>query len=76
MFDFRDRSGSMDGNMGSTCARCRVKIDCCANKREECECNKVTLDKSESEFIQMLFDDCLCNACLIELKKEYQRIRI
>lgn len=66
----------MEGSSGKTCARCNETINCLANDVDSCECKKVILTNIEREFIDLLFKNCLCNACLIELQNELKKITI
>ncbi len=66
----------MDASKTKACARCKVQITCCVNDIDTCDCTKVPMEKEEHEFIKLLFHDCLCNDCLMDLKKEYQLVKI
>ncbi|RYF41470.1 MAG: hypothetical protein EOO38_20675 [Cytophagaceae bacterium] len=56
-----------------SCNRCSKPIECKANTYTQCQCSKVTLSISETEYISELYDGCLCADCLVALKNEYQK---
>lgn len=56
-----------------TCNRCSNLIECKANTYTQCQCSKISLTISETEYISELHDGCLCADCLTELKAAYQK---
>ncbi|MDA9554772.1 cysteine-rich CWC family protein [Pelobium sp.] len=56
-----------------SCERCKAKIECKANHYTECQCTQLQLNLNEAQYISELFDGCLCAACLLVLKQEYQQ---
>ena len=51
------------------CPRCGDSFDCMHNKIENCHCVSVVLTQKQRTFIQQNYNDCLCNKCLLEIKK-------
>jgi hypothetical protein len=58
----------------TSCLRCNGKFVCQAGNIHACDCTKVTLSNKEQTYIQEKYNNCLCNTCLIELKKEFNLI--
>jgi len=55
----------------SQCPRCSKKFECKPNDISSCNCSKIVLSAEEYRFISSKFQICVCNACLVELKDEY-----
>jgi hypothetical protein len=53
------------------CARCDNVFECKAGTIAQCQCYAVKLTLEERIYIEEKFADCLCSACLQELKNEY-----
>ena len=51
------------------CPRCNSKFECKPGNVTQCQCFSVVLTLDEQVFIKELYEDCLCVACLKELKK-------
>ncbi|HEX8376415.1 MAG TPA: cysteine-rich CWC family protein [Pedobacter sp.] len=56
------------------CERCKSRIECKANAYTKCQCSSVKLDLNEVQYVSENFDGCLCAACLLALKDEYQNL--
>ena len=56
------------------CPRCGNGFMCKPNNIGSCDCAAISISKEEQEFIASRFLDCVCNACLKELKYEYYLI--
>lgn len=54
------------------CPRCHEAFECKAGSITICQCTGIKLTREESDFINSLFDDCLCIECLKVLKSVYQ----
>lgn len=54
------------------CERCHSAFECKANAITKCQCSRVQLTLNETQYISELYDGCLCAACLMALKSEYQ----
>lgn len=50
------------------CPKCNNVFICTPHDILNCKCSTITLQKSESEYIKDLFNDCLCIHCLLEIK--------
>lgn len=46
------------------CPRCRKEFICKANRIQQCDCIGVHLSQETMEYIRILYDECLCVACL------------
>lgn len=55
-----------------TCDRCGAYMECRANTYNRCSCSTVQLTINETQYISEQYDNCLCCACLEELKEEYK----
>jgi len=53
------------------CPRCGAAFICRPGDIGNCSCNQIQISKPEYDYISAKFSDCLCNACLEEMKKEY-----
>lgn len=53
--------------------RCKTPFACKPEAIHECDCRIVQLNFEETQFISKQFKDCVCNACLLELKAIYQQ---
>jgi hypothetical protein len=54
-----------------SCPRCRAAFECKVGSILLCQCSAVRLDDEERAYLRQGFNDCLCAACMEELKKEY-----
>ena len=50
------------------CPRCHSTFECKAGNILLCQCNTLILSEREKEYLSNNYDDCLCAACLNELK--------
>lgn len=55
----------------ANCPRCKQVFVCKPENISECDCTKIPLSTEEYRFISSQYTVCLCNACLKDLKKEY-----
>jgi hypothetical protein len=51
------------------CPRCRGAFECKVGDITQCQCFGVGLTPEEKTFLEERYDDCLCRACLMELKQ-------
>lgn len=58
-----------------SCERCKSLFECKANSSTYCQCTQLDLSLEESEYISLLYDNCLCLRCLTVLKEKYQIIK-
>jgi hypothetical protein len=54
-----------------SCPRCGGAFICKPNNIGSCACGAISISAEEQTYISSRFLDCLCNACLRELKYEY-----
>ena len=54
------------------CPRCNSTFECKAGNILLCQCNKVNLSEREKEYLSNNYNDCLCAACMEEIKKILQ----
>ncbi|MBN9299612.1 MAG: cysteine-rich CWC family protein [Filimonas sp.] len=53
------------------CPRCQKTFECKVGDITHCQCYGLTFTDEEKKFIEERFNDCLCVACLYELKNKY-----
>lgn len=53
------------------CIRCGAAFVCRPADISHCDCTGIALSAEETRFISVQFRDCVCNACLLELKRQY-----
>lgn len=52
-----------------TCPRCGRLFECKLNNPLHCQCAGVTLSERQLNYIQEIYEDCLCVHCLNALKE-------
>jgi hypothetical protein len=55
----------------SACERCQKLFICNPTNIAECDCSKIHLSGEEIAYVAKYYSNCVCNACLIALKKEF-----
>lgn len=55
------------------CPRCQGGFECKVGSIQLCQCATVRLSQEERDFISTQYADCLCAACLKEMKAEHHR---
>ncbi|WP_455376044.1 cysteine-rich CWC family protein [Kaarinaea lacus] len=55
------------------CPRCRSAFECKSGSILLCQCQSITLSEQELDFISAGYDDCLCQSCLVELRREFNQ---
>ncbi len=50
------------------CSRCGALFECKAGSITQCQCFTVSLTETERHYIARHFTDCLCAACLQQVK--------
>lgn len=55
------------------CPRCENPFECKVGSIVLCQCTTVTLTEAERGFMSSNFNDCLCAACMKEMKAEYHQ---
>lgn len=53
------------------CPRCNQSFECKVGDINHCHCSNITFTLAEKAFIEERYSDCLCNACLKDLKNKY-----
>jgi hypothetical protein len=57
------------------CPHCNTCFECKMGSITLCQCTTVELDKEESGYINLKYDDCLCAQCMKALKAEYRNLK-
>lgn len=60
----------MRNNDKKLCTRCQTTFECLVESIHLCQCSAVELSDSEQEYINSQYADCLCAACIMDLKNE------
>ena len=55
------------------CPRCTATFECKVGNITQCQCSNIILKGEEQTYISTLYDDCLCAACIIAVRSEYNR---
>jgi hypothetical protein len=50
------------------CPRCHSLFECKVGSILLCQCNKVVLDERAQAYLNKNYNDCLCAACMEEIK--------
>ena len=58
--------------MKKKCPRCKSSFECNDTNIEKCQCRSINLSDQAYQFISVNYTDCLCLACLQQIKKERQ----
>ncbi|WP_394803186.1 cysteine-rich CWC family protein [Membranihabitans marinus] len=58
----------MKQNKESYCPRCLLPFECRVDNISLCHCNAIILTHEEKQYIAKLYQGCLCNKCILELK--------
>ena len=53
------------------CPRCNELFECKPDNITQCQCFGFSFTNEEKLFIEKNYSDCLCSACLTELKNEF-----
>ena len=53
------------------CPRCLDTFECKTGSINLCQCNLIALTDEHHEYILSQFNDCLCTACLTELRRKF-----
>ncbi|WP_128153324.1 MULTISPECIES: cysteine-rich CWC family protein [Apibacter] len=53
------------------CPKCNKPFECKVGSPELCQCSRIQLNHDERDYIQKLYEDCLCISCLHDLKAHY-----
>ena len=55
------------------CPLCNNRFECKAGSILLCQCIKIEMGEQERNFITEQYQDCLCAACLKEIKADFHR---
>jgi hypothetical protein len=55
------------------CPRCAVAFECKVGNITQCQCSNINLKVKEQLYIGSLYQDCLCAACIVAVRTEYNR---
>ncbi|WP_126243750.1 cysteine-rich CWC family protein [Chitinophaga rhizosphaerae] len=55
------------------CPKCNASFECKVGSILLCQCTAVTLSQDERDFIAAQYADCLCAACLKDMKSSYHQ---
>lgn len=58
------------------CPRCKGSFECKVGSILDCQCTKVKLVDEERDWLKEKFDDCLCLACMREMKSDYRNEKL
>lgn len=61
----------MPQHEAKACPRCGSAFECKAGDIAQCQCYSIQLSLEERAFIEDRYKDCLCAACLLQLKNRY-----
>jgi len=53
------------------CPRCSNAFECKVGDISHCQCNSIVLSAEERAFAEDRYKDCLCAACLSDLRNRY-----
>jgi hypothetical protein len=53
------------------CPRCSKPFECKVGNITQCQCYGVQLAVEERAYIDSLFTDCVCRACLLQMKNDF-----
>ena len=53
------------------CSRCGSSFECKVGDIANCQCVGIQLTLEERAFIEERYDECLCIACLLQIKQRY-----
>ncbi|WP_420149120.1 cysteine-rich CWC family protein [Spirosoma sp.] len=55
----------------TACPRCQRRFECRVGSINLCQCQAVTLTEAQRQYVNSLYQGCLCANCLRELRTEY-----
>ncbi|RYD90064.1 MAG: hypothetical protein EOP54_24565 [Sphingobacteriales bacterium] len=53
------------------CPRCQAPFECKVGSINLCQCSGIRLTPEETEFMNANYTDCLCAACIKQVKADY-----
>lgn len=61
----------MQKHEAKACPRCGNAFECKAGDITQCQCYGIPMSLEERAFLEGRYRECLCAACLLELKNRY-----
>jgi len=65
----------MEVNTTKTCPRCKKIFECKHEDITHCQCTNIKLTKNELAMIKKTYNDCICCACLADLKGRFRKFK-
>jgi hypothetical protein len=62
---------AMNSHEQKYCPRCNALIECKVGSILLCQCAAVELTDAERDYLNRLYDDCLCAKCMAEIRSEF-----
>lgn len=56
------------------CPRCKKGFECKSGSVLLCQCSEIEMTSEQLEYTNTKYDDCLCLACLKELRTEFNAL--
>jgi len=53
------------------CPRCSKVFECKVGNITQCQCYGIQLSLEERAYVESLFSDCVCAACLLQMKNDF-----
>ncbi|PSK95017.1 cysteine-rich CWC family protein [Taibaiella chishuiensis] len=53
-----------------SCPRCSAAFECKVGNVTACQCDGITFNDAEKDYIARNYADCLCRKCLLEIRHE------
>ncbi|MEO5891661.1 MAG: cysteine-rich CWC family protein [Ferruginibacter sp.] len=53
------------------CPRCGIAFQCKVGNITQCQCNGVSVNQEEQQYIGKQYTDCLCFNCILVLRAEF-----
>jgi hypothetical protein len=60
--------------MMKICPRCKSRFECRLDEILNCHCLTVGLDARQLAYLSEHYDDCLCNACLRDVRDNFYAV--
>jgi len=53
------------------CPRCNRLFECKVGTILNCQCFSVRLNEKERDYLESIYDDCLCSSCMKAVRADY-----
>lgn len=57
----------------AACPRCQRPFECRADRIGVCQCSTLALTVDRQQYVNSLYQGCLCVSCLLDLGAEYKQ---